>query len=96
MKKALALGLSLCMAASLFGCGSSAEETTAAVEETAAEESTAGEQDTAEAEETEVSLDDYVYDGEPLEIHLGDINSQFPLNLAYNLGFWRKNLRAAT
>ena len=47
MKKALALGLSLCMAASLFGCGSSAEETTAAVEETAAEESTAGEQDTA-------------------------------------------------
>ena len=64
MKKALALGLSLCMAASLFGCGSSAEETTAAVEETAAEESTAGEQDTAEAEETEVSLDDYVYDGE--------------------------------
>ena len=27
MKKALALGLSLCMAASLFGCGSSAEET---------------------------------------------------------------------
>lgn len=87
MKKALALGLSLCMAASLFGCGSSAEETTAAVEETAAEESTAGEQDTAEAEETEVSLDDYVYDGEPLEIHLGDINSQFPLNLAYNLGF---------
>ena len=34
-----------------------------------------------------VSLDSYVYDGDPLEIHLGEINSQFPLNLAYNLGF---------
>ncbi len=80
MKKVFAMGMSFCMAVSLVGCGGAetAETTTAATQESTA----------AQAESTEaVSLDDYVYDGEPIEIHLGDINSQFPLNLAYNMGF---------
>ncbi len=84
MKKALTIGMALCLTASLFGCSSGTEETTAAAT-TAAEESTAAE--TAEESAEAVSLDDYVYEGDPIEIHLGDINSQFPLNLAYNLGF---------
>ena len=91
MKKVLAIGLSLCMAASLAGCGSGAAKESAAptaAAETKAEtaaETTEAAQETTQAE-TKASVDDYVYDGEPLEIHLGDINSQFPLNLAYNLG----------
>lgn len=84
MKKALTIGMALCLTASLFGCSSGTEETTAAAT-TAAEESTAAE--TAEESAEAVSLEDYVYEGDPIEIHLGDINSQFPLNLAYNLGF---------
>ena len=89
MKKALALGLSLCMAASMIGCSSAGESET--VSETTVAESTgaadSGETESAGETAEAVSLDEYVYDGEPLEIHLGDINSQFPLNLAYNLGF---------
>ncbi len=85
MKKALALGLSFCMAATLIGCSSGGGSTTTAAGESAGTESAAAESagETSEA----VSLDDYVYEGDPIEIHLGDINSQFPLNLAYNLGF---------
>ena len=85
MRKALALGLSFCMAATLIGCSSGGGSTTTAAGESAGTESAAAESagETSEA----VSLDDYVYEGDPIEIHLGDINSQFPLNLAYNLGF---------
>ncbi|HJC46865.1 MAG TPA: NrtA/SsuA/CpmA family ABC transporter substrate-binding protein [Candidatus Lachnoclostridium pullistercoris] len=86
MKKALALGLSFCMAATLIGCssgGSTAEETQQSEAKTESSEAAEETSETAAA----VSLDEYVYDGEPLEIHLGDINSQFPLNLAYNMGF---------
>ncbi|MBQ6427056.1 MAG: NrtA/SsuA/CpmA family ABC transporter substrate-binding protein [Anaerolineaceae bacterium] len=43
----------------------------------------------------DVSLDDYVYTGETLEIHLGDINSQFPLNLAYNLGYLQEEFEGS-
>ena len=97
MRKALSIGLSLCMAATLAGCSTGAKtettaQTTAATEaetkaqETQAEGTTAGET-TADEGAGENALDSYVYDGEPIEIHLGDINSQFPLNLAYNLGY---------
>lgn len=97
MRKALSIGLSLCMAVTLAGCSTgaktetTAQTTTAAEAETTAQETqaegaTAGETTAAEAS-GENALDSYVYDGEPIEIHLGDINSQFPLNLAYNLGY---------
>lgn len=85
MKKVLAIALALCMVFSLVACGSKP-----AAEPAPAEAATAAEPEAAEApveEVAEVSIDDYVYDGEMLEIHLGDINSQFPLNLAYNLGY---------
>ncbi len=84
MRKALTIGMALCLSASLFGCSSGTEETSTAAA-AAAEETTAAE--TAEESAEAVSIDDYVYEGDPIEIHLGDINSQFPLNLAYNLGF---------
>ena len=77
MKKLLALALSLTMVLTLAACGGGTTETTAP--------NTA--EPTAPASTEPVDLDNYVYDGEPLEIHLGDINSQFPLNLAYNLGY---------
>lgn len=84
MRKALAIGAVMCLTASLFGCGSGAEETTAAATTAAAEtQESADQEETGEA----VSVEDYVYEGDPIEIHLGDINSQFPLNLAYNLGY---------
>lgn len=54
----------------------------------------AAEETEATAEAT-VSVDNYVYDGEPLEIHLGDINSQFPLNLAYNLGYLQEEFEGS-
>lgn len=100
MKKVLAIGLSLCMAASLAGCGSGAAKESAAptaAAETKAEtaaETTEAAQETTQAE-TKASVDDYVYDGEPLEIHLGDINSQFPLNLAYNLGYLQEEFEGS-
>ncbi len=88
MKKALSIGLTICMTAALFGCSSGDSQV---ADTTAAAETEAGTEESGEtaAEESgeAVSLDGYVYDGEPLEIHLGDINSQFPLNLAYNLGY---------
>jgi len=93
MKKVLSMVLTLCVAASLFGCSSGEKEVEAPQEAEAQQEAEAeAPQEEAEAEaeapqETEVSIEDYVYDGEALEIHLGDINSQFPLNLAYNLGY---------
>ena len=86
MRKALALGLSFCMAATLIGCSSGSGSTTTAAGESAGTESTEAAESAGETSEA-VSLDDYVYEGDPIEIHLGDINSQFPLNLAYNLGF---------
>lgn len=86
MRKALALGLSFCMAATLIGCSSGGGSTTTAAGESAGTESTEAAESAGETSEA-VSLDDYVYEGDPIEIHLGDINSQFPLNLAYNLGF---------
>lgn len=86
MKKVLAMGLTLCMAATLFGCSSGTKETDTP-QETEVQQEEASSEETEATEEPEVSLDDYVYDGEPIEIHLGDINSQFPLNLAYNLGY---------
>lgn len=101
MKKVLAIGLSLCMAASLAGCGSGAAKETAAASaaaetkvETAAETTEAAKAETTAAQE-KASVDDYVYDGEPLEIHLGDINSQFPLNLAYNLGYLQEEFEGS-
>ena len=80
MKKLLALALSLTMVLSLAACGGGNTQTT---ETTQPSTGSTTPPETAQP----VDLDSYVYDGEPLEIHLGDINSQFPLNLAYNLGF---------
>lgn len=91
MKKLLALALSLCMAASLAACGSNPQSPQTSAPETQAPATQAPETQPAEA----VSLDDYVYDGEPLEIHLGDINSQFPLNLAYNLGYLQEEFEGS-
>ncbi len=91
MKKLLALVLSLCMAASLAACGSTPQSPQTSAPETQAPVTQAPETQPAEA----VSLDDYVYDGEPLEIHLGDINSQFPLNLAYNLGYLQEEFEGS-
>ena len=91
MKKLLALVLSLCMAASLAACGSTPQSPQTSAPETQAPATQAPETQPAEA----VSLDDYVYDGEPLEIHLGDINSQFPLNLAYNLGYLQEEFEGS-
>ena len=78
MKKLLALTLSLSLLSALAACGGDkpSGSTQPAPSDTPVQESVAP-----------VSLDDYVYTGDPLEIHLGEINSQFPLNLAYNLGF---------
>lgn len=89
MKKVLSLGLVICMAATLFGCGSGTKETEAPKEAETQQETEAPETEAPEAEETAdtVSIEDYVYEGEPIEIHLGEINTQFPLNLAYNLGY---------
>ena len=58
MRKALALGLSFCMAATLIGCSSGGGSTTTAAGESAGTESAAAESagETSEA----VSLDDYV------------------------------------
>lgn len=56
-------------------------------------EKTESEDTTAAAKES--SIDGYVYDGEPIEIHLGDINSQFPLNLAYNLGYLQEEFEGS-
>ena len=106
MKKVLSIGLSICMAAALFGCSSGAgrdtapqttasaeaDTTKAAGEEAKNAESASGDT-TAAVTKAEASIDDYVYDGDPIEIHLGDINSQFPLNLAYNLGYLQEELR---
>lgn len=84
MKKILSVTLILCLVLSLCACGSStAPETQATTQATAAPQETTAPTE----EETPVSLDDYVYTGDPIVIHLGDINSQFPLNLAYNLGY---------
>lgn len=106
MKKVLSIGLSICMAAALFGCSAGAGKDTAPqttvsaetdtkedrTEETRAEK-TESEDTTAAAKES--SIDGYVYDGEPIEIHLGDINSQFPLNLAYNLGYLQEEFEGS-
>ena len=106
MKKVLSIGLSICMAAALFGCSAGAGKDTASqttvsaetdtkedrTEETRAEK-TESEDTTAAAKES--SIDGYVYDGEPIEIHLGDINSQFPLNLAYNLGYLQEEFEGS-
>lgn len=94
MKKVLSVVLSLSMVAMLSACSSGGGETTTAApsqpEATEAAKTQETEAESTETEETAaeaVSLDDYVYEGDALEIHLGDINSQFPLNLAYNLGY---------
>lgn len=86
MKKVLSIGLSICMAAALFGCSSGAGR------DTAPQTTASAEADTTKAE---ASIDDYVYDGDPIEIHLGDINSQFPLNLAYNLGYLQEEFEGS-
>ena len=108
MKKVLSIGLSICMAAALFGCSSGAgrdtapqttasaeaDTTKAAGEEAENAESASGDTTAAETK-AEASIDDYVYDGDPIEIHLGDINSQFPLNLAYNLGYLQEEFEGS-
>lgn len=83
MKKTLAIVLALCILTVLSACAPAEQQ----VASNPTEAPAAGPESATAAPATEVSLDDYVYDGEPLEIHLGDINSQFPLNLAYNLGY---------
>lgn len=102
MKKVLSVVLSLSMVAMLSACSSGGGETTTAApsqpEATEAAKTQETEAESTETEETAAeaaSLDDYVYEGDALEIHLGDINSQFPLNLAYNLGYLEKSLKAA-
>lgn len=98
MKKTLSLGLTLCMAATLYGCSAEKEAPqTAAATQAATEAAAEAEKETEAAAEAsqEVSVDEYVYDGEPLEIHLGDINSQFPLNLAYNLGYLQEEFEGS-
>ena len=77
MKKLLALVLVFNLMCVMFGCTESAVTTTPTEipEEVAtSEDATATDAPTV----AEVTLDDYVYDGEALVIHLGDINSQFP------------------
>ena len=86
MKKVLSIGLSICMAAALFGCSSGTGR------DTAPQTTASAEADTTKAKS---SIDDYVYDGDPIEIHLGDINSQFPLNLAYNLGYLQEEFEGS-
>ncbi|NLI52715.1 MAG: ABC transporter substrate-binding protein [Clostridiales bacterium] len=94
MKKLLALVLVFCLMGVMFGCAQSAVAATptATPEEAATSEAAPA---TAAPEAAEVTLDDYVYDGEALVIHLGDINSQFPLNLAYNLGILQKEFEGS-
>lgn len=84
MKKLLTMMLALSMLLSLAACASDSGKT-----------ETDGTQAPLANVDPDISLDDYVYDGEPLEIHLGDINSQFPLNLAYNLGFLEEEFKGS-
>ena len=77
MKKVLSIGLSICMAAALFGCSSGAgrdtapqttasaeaDTTKAAGEEAENAESASGDTTAAETK-AEASIDDYVYDGD--------------------------------
>ncbi len=93
MKKLLALALTLCMLATLAACGSKEQQKPA--DPTPEETSSAAPAETPAQTAEPLSLDDYVYDGEPLEIHLGDINSQFPLNLAYNLGYLQEEFEGS-
>lgn len=96
MKKVLCMGLSLLMVISLTGCGGKKAETKGTENTTAATTAVTAAQSQAESTAAEkASLDDYVYTGEPLEIHLGDINSQFPLNLAYNLGYLEEEFKGS-
>lgn len=91
MKKILSIALLLCMLLSLCACAASTTQETKPAEATAAPQET----EAATTETAPVSLDDYVYTGDPIEIHLGDINSQFPLNLAYNLGYLQEEFEGS-
>lgn len=101
MRKGLSVVLSLCMVSMLAACSSGGGgSTTAAATQPETEATTEVQETEAEStgaaqEATEVTLDDYVYEGEALEIHLGDINSQFPLNLAYNLGYLQEEFEGS-
>ncbi len=88
MKKVLSIGLSICMAA-LFGCSAGAGKDTASQTTVSAETDTKGRQDgrdkgrkKTETEDTtaaakESSIDGYVYDGDPIEIHWGTSTASF-------------------
>lgn len=89
MKKILSVTLLLCLLLSLCACAGSTEQPT----QPAATEAPEATVETTEA--ASVSLDDYVYTGDPIVIHLGDINSQFPLNLAYNLGYLQEEFEGS-
>ena len=97
MKKVLSIGLSICMAAALFGCSAGAGKDTASQTTVSAETDTKEDRtEETRAEKTESEdTTAAVYDGEPIEIHLGDINSQFPLNLAYNLGYLQEEFEGS-
>lgn len=102
MRKVLSVVLSLCMVSMLSACSSGGKESTTAAAgqpetkaEAEAQETKAENEDAAEPDAEAVSLDDYVYEGDALEIHLGDINSQFPLNLAYNLGYLQEEFEGS-
>ena len=66
MRKALALGLSFCMAATLIGCSSGSGSTTTAAGESAGTESTEAAESAGETSEA-VSLDCLLYTSHPSE-----------------------------
>jgi len=87
MKKVVACSLSLCFLLALTSCGTNA---------TASATENPSESPSTNATATTTSLANYVYEGtDPLIVHLGEINSQFPLNLAYNLGFLDKEFEGS-